>query len=244
MSSPKTEAQETWDIDLDDVQWRIDQASKDNTRALYIPYWDARVVARKLDDLFGAAGWTDAYRTVVIDSKTGVECILTVKIDDEWISKSDVGVPSNFEAVKGAYSDAFKRAAAKLGVGRNVYDIAPIWAECGVFNNKPVKPKGIDGTLTARAKAAVAAGQRAGEVSDGPPPDNDAPTYEVDEKAWENFLGIVKGAPDEHKALVKEWWSTNGEGETVPRSVDAATFESLMAYVTAVVLNGEVVSAA
>ena len=49
-------------------------------------------------------------------------CIVKVKTDNgEWIEKEDVGTESNTEAVKGQFSDSFKRACFNLGIGRELY---------------------------------------------------------------------------------------------------------------------------
>ena len=38
-----------------------------------------------------------------------------------WVTKSDGAEDSTIEAVKGAYSDSFKRAAVKWGIARYLY---------------------------------------------------------------------------------------------------------------------------
>lgn len=47
----------------------------------------------------------------------GIRCNLTVL----GVTKSDVGVPSFAEQLKGAYSDSLKRAAVKFGIGEYFY---------------------------------------------------------------------------------------------------------------------------
>jgi hypothetical protein len=87
-------------------------------------YIDARMVQERLDDVVGSNNWSDTY--MVIDSEQkAVECTLTI----HGVSKSDVGYPNagkdasdgNKEPLKAAYSDAFKRAAVRWGVGRHLY---------------------------------------------------------------------------------------------------------------------------
>ena len=82
---------------------------------------DARQVMNRLDEAVGAGQWYDAYQPSAIAG--GVECALTVM----GVTKTDVGTPSDQDPVKGAYSDALKRAAVKFGVGRHLYDIPTQW---------------------------------------------------------------------------------------------------------------------
>ena len=82
-------------------------------------YVDARYVMERLDDAVGPFAWTDSYR----ETDGGTVCTLSITLDGEtWVPKSDVGTPSNIEGVKGRFSDAFKRAAVKWGIGRDLYE--------------------------------------------------------------------------------------------------------------------------
>src|SRR5438552_1782884 len=60
-------------------------------RALGLPYVDARVVMARLDAVLGLAGWTDNYLQLPNGS---VVCTLRCKIGRTWITRSDVGGPS------------------------------------------------------------------------------------------------------------------------------------------------------
>jgi hypothetical protein len=82
-----------------------------------LAYLTSRDVMKRLDDVVGIGGWKDSIK---FDQHTAV-CHLSIKIDDEWITKSDASGESNFEAEKGAAATAFKRAAAKFGIGRYLY---------------------------------------------------------------------------------------------------------------------------
>lgn len=82
-------------------------------------YVDARFVMERLDEAVGPFGWTDSYR----ETDGGTVCTISITLDGEvWVPKSDVGTPSNIEGVKGRFSDAFKRAAVKWGIGRDLYE--------------------------------------------------------------------------------------------------------------------------
>ena len=82
---------------------------------------DARQVMDRLDKVVGSGNWSDSYAPAAIGR--GVECTLTVM----GVSKVDVGIPSDQDPEKGAYSDALKRAAVKFGIGRHLYDIDTQW---------------------------------------------------------------------------------------------------------------------
>ena len=84
-------------------------------KGLSLTYVDARFVMDRFDAAFGPLGWADSYVVLPDNSVVG-----TITVNG--VSKSDVGVPSDIEPTKGAFSDAFKRAAVKWGVGRDLYD--------------------------------------------------------------------------------------------------------------------------
>jgi hypothetical protein len=114
-------------------------------RALAVAFLDARSVMRRLDEVFGVAGWQT--RLEFLPSGT-VVCTLSVKIGDVWIVKTDVGSPSDQadegDRLKAAASDALKRAAVHLGIGRLYYRLPPQWVEYDVqrkqFKQTPTLP--------------------------------------------------------------------------------------------------------
>jgi len=112
----------------DDVGWKP-QSVKGN-RALAIAYIDARNVMDRLDEVVHPGGWKDAYDVIQDGS---VVCHLSLKVDGEWLTKSDVGSPSEQpdggDRLKAAFSDALKRAAVKWGIGRYLYSLPHQWAD-------------------------------------------------------------------------------------------------------------------
>ena len=60
-------------------------------RAMALAYVDARVIQDRLDDVLGVAGWQDDYECREDGS---VVCRLRLRLGDEWITKVDVGGPS------------------------------------------------------------------------------------------------------------------------------------------------------
>jgi hypothetical protein len=83
-----------------------------------LDYIDARYVMDTLDGMIGPENWRDEY----VDRTDGsVRCGISILIDGEWVTKWDVGDPSDIEATLGSYSHAFKRAAVKWGIARDLY---------------------------------------------------------------------------------------------------------------------------
>lgn len=87
-----------------------------------VAYIDARQVMDLLDEVMGPENWKDRYYSV----GDSVYCEISLRIGDDWVSKSDAGSQSNFEAEKGQASDAFKRAAVKWGIGRFLYSLPSV----------------------------------------------------------------------------------------------------------------------
>lgn len=99
-------------------------------RALALPYVDARVIQDRLDHVLGVNGWSDDYTPLADGS---VMCRLRLRIGGEWVTKTDVGGPSEQpdggDRTKAAFSDALKRAAVKFGIGRYLYRLPQQWVD-------------------------------------------------------------------------------------------------------------------
>jgi hypothetical protein len=117
-------------FDPAEVKWKPQAVSGDKKRAMACGYVDARVVQDRLDEVFTVAGWQDRYRELANGS---VVCELQVKVGDDWICKTDVGSqseqPDDGDKLKAAFSDALKRAAVKLGIGRYLYRLPSQWVD-------------------------------------------------------------------------------------------------------------------
>jgi Rad52/22 family double-strand break repair protein len=137
----------------DDVQFKP-QAVKGN-RALAIAYIDARAVMDRLDEVLGPANWQDEYHLL---PDGAMLCKLSVRVDGEWIAKTDVGSPSDQpdggDRTKAAVSDALKRAAVKLGIGRYLYNLPHQWADYDPVRRQFVSPPRLPEWATAKGKAA------------------------------------------------------------------------------------------
>ena len=107
-----------------------------------LAYKDARTDMDILDDKIGSSIWQNEYKR---DSEGVLQCGIGIYCEDmgEWVWKWSNGVPSDYEAKKGEYSDAFKRAGFMWGIGRCLYEFPRIemqlmdseWTEGN--NNKP-----------------------------------------------------------------------------------------------------------
>jgi hypothetical protein len=96
------------------------QIPKDNpSKALVVGYIDARLVTERLNKVCPHL-WHDEYER--LDGKV-LLCRLTV----DGITRQDVGEAGAIG--KAAFSDAFKRAAVKFGVGVSLYALPPFFLE-------------------------------------------------------------------------------------------------------------------
>ena len=112
----------------DEVKFK--PAAVSGNRALALAYVDARAIQDRLDLVVGVAGWSDEYEMLPDGSAL---CRLKVRLGGEWVTKMDVGSPSEqpdeHDRVKAAVSDALKRAAVKFGIGRYLYRLLSQWAD-------------------------------------------------------------------------------------------------------------------
>lgn len=108
-------------LEKEDIEVRIQQACKGN-KALALLYKTSRTDMRILDKVFGIYGWKDEYK----DIKGNLYCGISIYDNEkkEWITKWDCGIESQQEdgnERKAEASDATKRCAVKIGIGRELY---------------------------------------------------------------------------------------------------------------------------
>jgi hypothetical protein len=112
-----------------------------NNRCLAMAYIDARLIQDRLDEVLGVENWEDAYKILPDGS---VMCRLRCKLGDRWITKTDVGSPSEQpdlgDRLKAAFSDALKRAAVKFGIGRYLYRLPASWVDYDPVKKQIVAP--------------------------------------------------------------------------------------------------------
>jgi hypothetical protein len=140
-SEPKKKKEETPRLEVDGIaralaapfqpeEVRFKPAVVSGNRALALAYVDARAIQNRLDEVLGVMGWQDSYRRLEDGS---VVCRLRLRIGGEWITKMDVGSPSEQpdegDRLKAAFSDSLKRAAVKFGIGRYLYRLPQQWVD-------------------------------------------------------------------------------------------------------------------
>jgi hypothetical protein len=153
-------------------QLRFKPGVVSGNRALALVYVDARVIQDRLDEVLGVAGWQDEYESLPDGS---VVCKLRLRLGSEWITKSDVGGPSEQpdegDRRKAAFSDALKRAAVKFGIGRYLYRMPSQWVDYDPQKRQFVKPPTLSVPLSTR-KVTIPAPAKAPRVVETPDPDH------------------------------------------------------------------------
>lgn len=132
------------------ISWRVGATTKDKKKGQALPYIDARVVQSTLDRIVGPGNWKNEFHASPIGA--GLICRLAIKVGDEWVYREDA---SNWDAgstseqrqngesiaLKGAYSDSFKRSAVMWGIGRYLYSYDPQWVELDEYKKMKATPK-------------------------------------------------------------------------------------------------------
>lgn len=111
----------------EDIFVKVKQVTK--AGALLLLYKTARTDAKYLDEVLGPMNWTNEY----VEIKNNLYCRIGIreKEDQEFVYKMDCGIESDQDdgqEKKAEASDAFKRCASKLGLGRELYTAPQIWA--------------------------------------------------------------------------------------------------------------------
>lgn len=107
------------------VKWRVGATNADKTKGIALAYIDSREVNKRLDEVCGIANWRDR----LIEVTNGFVSEIDIKIDDEWVTRSNSAGNTQVEAIKGGASDAFKRSASKWGIGRYLYYLPNVWVK-------------------------------------------------------------------------------------------------------------------
>jgi hypothetical protein len=196
------------------ISWRVGTSNKkkrqretgDNnakaTKGQALAYIDARDVMDRLDEVVGPAGWRDRY---VETPKGRMLATIEIKVEDEWVAKSDGAGDTDIEGDKGGISDSFKRAAVKWGIGRYLYNISSPWVELDEWEHiKPEEFRKLEQLLLREG------GQPAPPVQrDEPPPTEEPEQIETDPAgAAIHTLETFGDTADNFK----ECWSKNQAG--------------------------------
>jgi len=126
----------------DDVELRIGQTSAKGFSLLL--YKTARTDIKRLNDT--GAIWQNKHE---YDTMGLLTCTISIYDPEHalWVDRVDVGTESQTEKQKGLYSDSFKRAGFRWGIGLELYNAPFIWInwEMQEYNGK-FKPKGFFGS--------------------------------------------------------------------------------------------------
>lgn len=104
------------------IHWRVGATTSDKSKGIALAYVNARDVMERLDFVCGIGGWQCRYP---FDGC----CEIGIKIEDEWVWKSNGAGETDFEGAKGQYSDAFKRAAVLWGIAQYLYLLPNEWVQ-------------------------------------------------------------------------------------------------------------------
>ena len=133
---------------------RFKPAVVSGNRALALAYVDARAILDRLDEVMGVVGWQDDYECLPDGS---VVCKLRLKIGDDWITKVDVGGPSEQpdggDRLKAAFSDALKKASVKFGLGRYLYRLPSQWCDYDPQKRQFTRPPTLPAAATPKPTA-------------------------------------------------------------------------------------------
>ena len=125
----------------EELEWKPQSTGIDKTGkpwAKVLCYVSARAIQERLDDVYGVTGWKDTYRF----EPHGTICSLSVWDQDkkEWITKENGSQETDIESFKGGISSALKRVAASgYGIGRYLYALDTVFAECSKDRQKDWK---------------------------------------------------------------------------------------------------------
>lgn len=99
------------------------------TSALVVYYIDARHVSERLNHLIPGK-WSDTYAPITLGDQNGIQCTLFADVNGDTARVCDIGTKQandDMGGLKAMYSDAFKRAAVKFGIGVSLYAQPTTW---------------------------------------------------------------------------------------------------------------------
>lgn len=123
----------------DCIEWRVQSATEKNgkIKLLILPYIESRAVMERFDEVCGVF-WKSDFQKIQVNNTEAFQCRLSIKIGDEWITRTDAAEISDYESVKGGHSNALKRAGVQWGVGRYLYALPKVWVEMKDRGKYPV----------------------------------------------------------------------------------------------------------
>lgn len=113
-----------------EIEWRITAKSADKTKGLAVAYITNRAIQNRLDEVVGFSNWKNEF---IVNGNSKI-CGLSIRINNEWITKYDGADDTDIESTKGGISNSMKRAAVQWGIGRYLYSLSGQWVK--------IKPQG------------------------------------------------------------------------------------------------------
>jgi hypothetical protein len=130
-------------FDPEEIEFSVKATSRDRKRALMVAHLTARSVMDRLDDMVREGlleSWTTTFEVVErgaakVQTRDGGKeenryaVVARIHLElpgGKTLVKEDVG---EGDTLKGAFSDALKRAAVHLGIGRYLYRLGEMWVD-------------------------------------------------------------------------------------------------------------------
>jgi hypothetical protein len=110
-----------------DIEWRVSRAGERDGKpwAFVLAYVTNRAIMDRLDEVCGVENWKNEYCKA---PEGGILCGISIKIENEWVTKWDGAENTNIDPVKGGLSGAMKRAGVQWGIGRYLYNLTEMFA--------------------------------------------------------------------------------------------------------------------
>lgn len=120
----------------DDIEWRVSRAGPGGKGiwCSVLAYITARAIEERLDSVCGPENWRNEEPRIFEllggkEPRSAFAVGLSIRINNEWVTKWDVAEPTNIEPAKGGFSGAMKRAGAQWGIGRYLYHLDEVFAD-------------------------------------------------------------------------------------------------------------------
>lgn len=137
-----------WRVGATNVKPDGSLAWGDYGQGIPLAYLTSRDVMDRLDEVCGPTNW----QTEHYELKGVMMCRLMIRIDGEWIAKTDGAGDTQVDPEKGGVSGATKRAAVSWGVGRYLYGNDMGWWPLEVSKNGQIKKRFSAETMTKLSK--------------------------------------------------------------------------------------------
>lgn len=121
------------------IRWLVVNRTANGTKGKLLAYADVRAYTDRLNDVVGAASWSESYSVSALDGLSRVRNGETVRSGKVfaactlWIdglgTRSGTGErwADDPNAMMEADAQALKRACSRFGLGRYLYDLGPCW---------------------------------------------------------------------------------------------------------------------